>query len=760
MTQTHRGRSRARGGASGRFPLSEAKLAAPSVRPGTMDRPRIRSVLDRDDVALTLVAAPPGYGKTTAVRVWCAGVDAALSWVTLDPVDNDPVSLWSYVATAVDRIREGLGRRALQRLNAGMSSSEDAVEELLNGMAAFGAPIVLVLDDLHTVTSPECLGSLDHAISHLPPNVRLFAISRTDPALDLARLRVSQALVELRAAELAFTPTEAHDLLVARGQLKIAKPQVDELVERTEGWPAALVLAGLWLRTRRDPDAVVRDFRGDHRLLAEYLSREVMASMDHDQRTFMLTAAVLGEVTPDLCDAVLGRTDSAAILSDLEHSNLFVQRLERGAWYRVHPLFAEYARAQLTDAEPDAPARIDTHAARWLRERGLVIEALEHASAAGDHEMVAELVHEHHLALIRSGMGRTLLHWVRTLPDEVVERHPEIAASAALAVIVVGESALASRRYLAIAGEALRRAPAAASALLEVEVTVARTLALDHGVTQALRDGRRAVELARNGLDEATSGALVAYARALYFGGDLDEAASVAAQALDEAPIRERLPSLMHAHTTLAFVDAERGRVELALRHAERARHAVGTIGTRRSWLGANASAALGVARAGEGRLVDAERELARAEHLFRDDVPTIHHTWLLVVLAGVRVRRGHLDDAHTALDEAREELAQLPDSGRLPAMADAVEADLAEASRRARHGELLEPPSEAELSVLRLLATDLSVREIGERLFLSPNTIRTHRRLLYRKLGVHTRTDAVARATALGLLEKADHPG
>ena len=211
----------------------------------------------------------------------------------------------------------------------------------------------------------------------------------------------------------------------------------------------------------------------------------------------------------------------------------------------------------------------------------------------------------------------------------------------------------------------------------------------------------------------------------------------------------------MHAHTTLAFVDAERGRVELALRHAERARHAVGTIGTRRSWLGANASAALGVARAAEGRLVDAERELARAEHLFSDDVPTIHHTWLLLVLAGVRVRRGHLDDAHSTLGEAREALAQLPDSGRLPAMADAVEAELAEASRRARHGELLEPPSEAELSVLRLLATDLSVREIGERLFLSPNTIRTHRRLLYRKLGVHTRTDAVARATALGLLEK-----
>ena len=157
---------------------------------------------------------------------------------------------------------------------------------------------------------------------------------------------------------------------------------------------------------------------------------------------------------------------------------------------------------------------------------------------------------------------------------------------------------------------------------------------------------------------------------------------------------------------------------------------------------------------------MDAERELARAEHLFRDEVPTIHHTWLLLVLAGVRVRRGHLDEAHTALDEAREALAQLPDSGRLSAMADAVEADLAEASRRARHGELLEPPSEAELSVLRLLATDLSVREIGERLFLSPNTIRTHRRLLYRKLGVHTRTDAVARATALGLLEKADHPG
>ena len=147
----------------------EAKLAVPSVRHGVVDRPRVRRALDAGGAAsLTLVAAPAGYGKTTAVRAWCASLDAALAWVTLDDGDNDPVLLWRYVATAVDRVRSGLGRGALRRLGVAGGPVEVAVDELMNGVAALGSELVVVLDDLHAVTSEECLSSIDYALGHLP----------------------------------------------------------------------------------------------------------------------------------------------------------------------------------------------------------------------------------------------------------------------------------------------------------------------------------------------------------------------------------------------------------------------------------------------------------------------------------------------------------------------------------------------------------------------------------------------------------------
>src|SRR5262245_10812578 len=167
--------------------LAEAKLAPPRLRPELLSRPRVAAALDAGGgAALTLVSAPPGYGKTTAVRAWCAGTRAALAWVTLDARDNDPVLFWTYVATAVDRVREGLGRGALRRLGSADPNVQSAVEDLANGIAAFGEPFVLVLDDVQTVTGPECTATLDLLLERLPPNARLVLITRVDPALRLA----------------------------------------------------------------------------------------------------------------------------------------------------------------------------------------------------------------------------------------------------------------------------------------------------------------------------------------------------------------------------------------------------------------------------------------------------------------------------------------------------------------------------------------------------------------------------------------------
>ena len=599
------------------------------------------------------------------------------------------------------------------------------------------------------------MASIDYALTHLPPNVQLVLLARVDPALRLARLRAAGALTEVRGADLAFSTADAHELLVVLGQLELGAEEIDVLVKRTEGWPAALILAWLWLRTVEDPARAVRAFGGDHRFVAEYLSSEVLATLDEDMRVFLYGVAVLGEFTAELCDGVLDRTDSAARVAELEHASLFVSRLERGGWFRMHSLFAEYARAQLASLEPAGATRIHRSAAEWLRSRGMPVEAIGHAGAAGDDELVAQLLVEYHLPLLRGGAGRTFLRWVRALPEDCVIAHPGLAVSAAMAAVLYGGSTIEQRRFLGLADRAREELSGRSDPDVESWALVARALTFDGGVGQAVLNGRRAVELAQAGSGEVLTGALAAYARALFFAGDLKKASAVAVRVLEHPDVDRRPPSLTHARATLALVAVERGRLASARGHAEQAKAAVGRIRRSRSWLGANASAALGSVLAAEGRLAEAEQELASAERFFRDEVATLHHTWLLVLLARVRLRRGHLAEAEAMLRSAREALGELIDSGPIPALADEVERELETASGHASTGELREPPSGAELAVLRLLASDLSTREIGERLFLSPNTIRSHTRALYRKLGVHSRTDAIARATALGLLEQ-----
>ena len=741
-----------------RSPLVEAKLQTPAVGGDQVKRPRIRRALDAGGAgSLILVAAPAGYGKTTAVRAWCESREDAVAWVTLDAGDNDPVRLWTYVATAVDRIRQGLGRGALRSLGVAGSSVEQAVDELMNAIAAYGTGLVLVLDDLQTVTDGECLASIDFALGHLPASAHLIVITRADPALELARLRAQGALTEVRADEFAFTAAEAHELLVERGHVKLASDEIELLVANTEGWPAALVLAELWLRDVDDPSRAVSSFGGEQRFVAEYLSQEVLDSLDDDGRSFLQGASVLGRFTAELCDAALERTDSAAVLARLERSNLFVRRLERGGWFRVHSLFAEFAVARLAALKPGEASRIHDRAASWSLERRLPEEALEHGAAAGDDELVARVLSDYHLPLIRSGLTRTILRWVRTLPDESILEHPELAVAAAAAAVMPGHSTLEQRRYLQLVDRARAERREGMTPYVEAFALLIRAIAIDGGVAQAVENGRRAVELAGAVSDQILTGALTGYARALYFAGDLDAAWETALSVIEHPSIERRVPSHALARTTLALVAVERGRLESARGHAEKAKAVVGRIGTSRSWLGANASAALGAVLASEGKPAEAEHELAYAEHYFRDEVATVHHAWLLILLARVRTARGRLDEAGTTLRAARIALEELADSGRLPSLADAAERELETATARAGSGELLDRPSNAELAVLRLLAGDLSTREIGEQLFVSPNTIRSHTRAIYRKLGANSRSDAVARAIALGVLKRAD---
>ena len=266
-------------GRRGQPPLIETKLTPPRNRSDFIVRPRLIQTLDQlASTPLTLIDAPLGYGKTVLAQTWCAArSERGIAWISLDAADDDPVRLWTYIATSVDRIRRGLGSGALSRLQAPAADVDDAINELVNGISAYGDELVVVLDDLQAL-STTALESIEHFVEWLPANARLLVTSRYDPPISLARLRGRGVLGELRAHDLAFTTAEAHTLLVDQQGLPLEGVDVELLVERTEGWPAALYLALLWLRTHDDPQAAIRSFSASHRHVAGYLSAEVLDS--------------------------------------------------------------------------------------------------------------------------------------------------------------------------------------------------------------------------------------------------------------------------------------------------------------------------------------------------------------------------------------------------------------------------------------------------------------------------------------------------
>ena len=740
------------------FRVIEPKLMPPRVHPGTLRRARLLEMLDDDAGAFKVLNAAVGYGKTTLVRSWCIERPEAVIWVTLDSADDDPVRLWTHLATAVERLGEGFGRRALSCLGVRGAPVEAAVDELMNGLVAYGRWVTIVLDDLHAVRSEASIRSIAHAIERLPANARLVASTRSDRAIGLARLRARGVLTEVRARELAFTVDETREL-VGREGIGLSNESLELLFDRTEGWPAGLYLAALWLRDRPDPDGGVREFAGSARQIGDYLADEVLTALAPDTKDFLVRTSVLGRFTPELCDAVLGREDSAAVLADLAHSNMFLVALDaRGQWYRYHHLFREFLQLELRQ---DAAHKLRRRAAAWCGTHGLVEEAIEYAAAADDAEMVAELLIEKHLEFIWGGRLRQFLDWVHWLPTELLVQHPVLPGAGAVTAGLLAAPEVEIQQLLAVAERARRERPELWLPYLEAGVEAARSQIIEGGdVGAAIGHARRAVAAARAGADVMSVSALGCLTQALYFAGELDEARRVAVEAVE----RPDAPGVPDAYVgnlgMLALIDAERGRTESAEAWARQALPFARQHFQADSYVASPAHLGLALACAATGRLDEAEREALRGERLRRSPQPTVGHAHALLVLAQVRLARSRLARGTSDLERAKREIAGFPDPGRLPVVAAAIERTLVAGRANGGNRELVEEPSPAELAVLRGLAAGLSRREIGAELYISLNTVKTHTRELYRKLGATTHTEAVARAEALGLLEPSESPG
>ena len=735
--------------------LSEAKLAPPRPRANMLPRPRLFAELDRlEDASLTLVSAPAGSGKTVLVASWLDHrPDRVAAWVTLELGDDEPSRLWTAVGTAVDRLRPGIARPALSLLRTPRCLIEDVIDELLNGLAGYDGSAVIVLDDLHHVTAPDGLTSLAYAVERLPRTTRMVATTRSDPAIRLGRLRAKGELGELRARDLAFTSEELGAFLRAQGVTPLEREDVDLLIQRTEGWPAGVGLASMWLARADAPRQNLREFSASNRHVTDYLTSEVLDMLDVDTRRFLLETSVLDRFTADTCDAVRAAGDSAERLEALARSNLFLVALDgRGEWYRYHHLFRELLLAELATTDSEAPAALHRRAAAWFGEHDLLEEALKHTEATGDQGALADLLLAQQMNLIRSGMLDTLTSWLERVSEAELSARPQLAAAGALSSGMVAQPANVRRRYAALAEKGAEDAPEPVRQFVRAVAGITRGGLLDGDLDASIAEAHVAADLARRYVGDLLVPALGVLAYALYLGG-ADAQSRAAADEVLALPGAEKHPhGLVFAHGVHALLEADATRGHTAVNEARDAVAVARALGISGTVSAGIAHHALGEALLAVGQPQEAEREMQRAVELRRASEPRLDSIHSLIQLARARLARGRLALAETTLGQAQEQLTAFSDAGRLTEMAAAVHQLLKQALAENRG--VAEPPTPAELAILQLLATDLSQREIGSELYLSLNTVKTHSRNLYVKLGAHSREEATQKAHMLGLIE------
>ncbi|WP_353950456.1 LuxR C-terminal-related transcriptional regulator [Knoellia sp. S7-12] len=833
---------------------------------------------------LVLIAAPAGFGKTTLLSQWLAddavnNPDTGVAWLSLDAEDNDPSRFLEHLVAALTTIDEFA--EAGELVAAGQLSAEAVLTSVVNDLDLRPGNTVIALDDYHVIDNPDVQRAVAFLLEHLPQHVTIAIATRADPPLPLPRLRARGELVELRAADLRFTPDEASAFLADVMGLDLTDTQAAALAARTEGWPAGLQLAGLSLRGTDDADAFVDAFTGSHRFVLDYLVEEVLRHQPKTVRSFLLDTAVLSQLTGPLCDALTGRDDGASMIESLDRANLFIIPLDdQRHWYRYHHLFADALRARLTAQAPDRVPALHRAASDWYAVHGLPEDAVRHALAGDDPEQAAHLVERALPDIRRARRDGLLRDWLIALPDTVIRTSALLSTYRAHTRLIESdlEGVEAWLRHAEVALESNPPTPASdASAATHEELrTLPATIAIfrasaaqARGDTDASREYAREA-LAHCGPDDhmARGGALGFLGLGAFARGDLEEAVATFSEALQSLAAAGDVSDALGGTVVLGLMWLARGRPDEARRIFERA------LATAEQHRGA-AIATVGDLHVGLAGVLIEQGDLdAAADHLataatlgMSASLPENRFRWFVAssdlhraqgdlavaidlmdqaeqaylpgffpdvrpipaARARLHITQGRLDDGRawakdhrvrdvenpgyldgyaqltlvrlllaehcqhpsstddTQLDEALRRLDALePEAivgGRdgsvkeiraLRALVDtAVSGGVPSANWLPTEGEgsrgreraaypmslgegaptVSEGLSEREVEVLRLLATALSGPDIARELFVSVNTLRTHTKHIFSKLGVNTRRGAVDRGRELELL-------
>jgi LuxR family maltose regulon positive regulatory protein len=738
------------------FDLVVSKLQRPLLRPGTVRRLLLLERLARDDSRpIVSVVAPAGYGKTTLLSQWAERNGQAFAWVSVEEPDNDPKILLTYVAEALDAVEPIDGRVFDALASPGSSVPGSVVPRLGSAFSSMSVPVVLVLDDVHVLRNSECRAALSVLADHVPGGSRLVLAGRAGPPLRVARLRAEGRILEIGPDELALTASEASLLLHDAG-VALGEDEVAELHRRTEGWAAGLYLAALYLREgggRLGTAAV--SFGGEDRLVSDYLESEFLARIPERDRMFLTQTAVLERMCGQLCEAALELPGAGAILADLARSNLLLVPLDRrGEWYRYHRLFRDMLLADLHRQAPGLMPVLRRRAASWCLQNGLAEEALQYSMAAGDVDTVAGQVEQLAVLAYRQGRIATVQQWFGWLEERGgIEGHPMVAVLAALLSALVARPVDAERWADAVDRWQYGDPARPDDPSTEAWAAMVRALLCRHGAARMRADADEAVRRFATESFVIPTHKLV-QGIACVLSGDLDGGD---ASLEDAASIAEQVGAgedLVAALCERALVAITRGEWDRAEVLSGQARAALRRARREESWATPLVCAVQARAALHRADLAAVRQHLVTAQRLRPELTYALPHFALQARIELTRVYLALADvaGARTLMREIGELLRRRPGMGNLVGQAEALRAQLS--TQHGPAGPGASALTAAELRLLPLLSTHLSLPEIAQELFLSRNTIKTEANSIYRKLGASSRSQAVTRSRALGLLE------
>jgi LuxR family transcriptional regulator, maltose regulon positive regulatory protein len=716
----------------------------------------VKRLMAARDTPLVVVVAPAGYGKTTLLREWSERDRRPFAWVALREADNEPSALLRSLGEAL-LDAELVDDETVARLDA-ESSGPEAMNDICAAVATRDGGIVLVLDGAHLIDRAECLELLSQLVELLGAAGQVVLASRTEPRLGLAGLRALRKVLELRSADLAMTGSEAAALLAAQG-LELDRRALELLVHRTEGWPAGLYLAGLAAREEPNPVRALARFAGDDRFMADYIADEVLAPLPANLVAFLTRSSVLDSVSGPLCDFVLDRADSARLLKTLSRMNPMLVPLDRSdTEYRYHRLFAQALRAELSRREPGAATALHSRASVWYGEHGDAERSIEHAVAAGDVQLAGESLWSHSAGILGSGRLTELRGWLGRFSDEQLAAQPTLALAAAAGSLVAGERSRVER-WTSLALRGLDGdEPGAVAGPLRAEVLLVRAAVADDRVGRMGEFAEAACADAPGDSSWLALGHLL-HGVAHHLTGEREPARRLLEEGARHAAAG--FPSMQSlCLAQLCLLAIERGDWPAAESLSARAKAQVERSGIRRYPTSALVYAVSADVQAHVGRVEACQADAGTAAELLAglSDFSPWYEGECRIALARAALRVGDVPRARALLADAARDLERSPDATVALGWIEAcrAQADLSTASAAGERWCL----TTAELRILQFLPTHLSFPDVADRLCVSANTVKTHARSVYRKLGASSRAEAVARAREAGLLDEASHIG